>query len=195
MRRGHEHSACGHPSRRRFAMASYPLPQRERGRRASLIHVVIARSTCDEAIQLFLVALDCFASLAMTARCTSAFSRHGFCPSLTISFAPSQARGRREDRVHAAPAVSCALMHRKCTHEHTGEAETLRPSLRNGFTTYFALSLVTGLSCHHRPCEALASQGLDASVGASGPHDFAVRAPRATSSRNSRPSLPASNVS
>src|ERR1700733_14945890 len=43
---------------------------------------------------------------------------------------------------------------------------------------YFALSLVTGLSCHHRPqeaCKKLASRGLDASVGASGPHDFAVR--------------------
>jgi hypothetical protein len=45
-------------------------------------------------------------------------------------------------------------------------------------TAYFALSPVTGLSCHHRPqetCKKLASQELDASVGASGPHDFAVR--------------------
>jgi hypothetical protein len=42
-------------------------------------------------------------------------------------------------------------------------------------TAYFALSLVTGLVCHHRPKEAFASQELDASVGASGPHDFAVR--------------------
>ena len=37
------------------------------------------------------------------------------------------------------------------------------------------LSLVTGLFCHHRPQEASASQELDASVGASGPHDFTVR--------------------
>jgi hypothetical protein len=29
-------------------------------------------------------------------------------------------------------------------HEHTGSAEAVRPSLRNGFTAYFALSLVTG---------------------------------------------------
>jgi len=46
-------------------------------------------------------------------------------------------------------------------------------------TVYFALSLVTGLSCHHRSqetCKQLASRELDASVGASGPHDFAVRA-------------------
>jgi hypothetical protein len=52
-------------------------------------------------------------------------------------------RGRREDRVRAAPAVSCAIVHhKKCAHEHTGSAETLRPSLRNGFTTYIVLSLV-----------------------------------------------------
>jgi len=29
-------------------------------------------------------------------------------------------------------------------HEHTGSAETLRPSLRNGFTAYFVLSPVNG---------------------------------------------------
>jgi hypothetical protein len=66
-------------------------------------------------------------------------------------------------------------MDKKCAHEHTGSAETLRPSLRNGFTPYIALSLVAML-CHHRPREALASWELDASIGASGPHDFAVRA-------------------
>src|ERR1700728_4888116 len=38
---------------------------------------------------------------------------------------------------------------------------------------YFALSLVTGLSCHHRRRNLF--RQLDASVGASGPHDFAVR--------------------
>jgi hypothetical protein len=35
-------------------------------------------------------------------------------------------------------------------HEHTGSAEAIRPSLRNGFTAYFALSPVTGLFCHRR---------------------------------------------
>jgi hypothetical protein len=34
--------------------------------------------------------------------------------------------------------------HSKNAHEHTGSAETLRPSLRHGFTAYFELSLVTG---------------------------------------------------
>jgi hypothetical protein len=64
---------------------------------------------------------------------------------------------------------------------------------RDGVTAYFALSLVTGLSCHHRPqetCKKLASRELDASVGASGPHDFAVRKIRARQSRHLRPSHP-----
>src|SRR3984885_5786564 len=51
-------------------------------------------------------------------------------------------------------------------------------------TVSFVLSLVTGLDCHHRrrnraPPKARLGKGtfrrLDASVGASGPHDFAVR--------------------
>src|ERR1700750_429627 len=41
------------------------------------------------------------------------------------SFAPISPpeRGRREDRVHAAPAVSCANAHKEHAHEHTGSAE------------------------------------------------------------------------
>jgi hypothetical protein len=66
-------------------------------------------------------------------------------------------------------------MHKANAHEHTGSAEAVRPSLRNGFTAYNALSSVTGLSCHRRSREAIASQELDTSVGVSGPHDFAVR--------------------
>jgi hypothetical protein len=51
-------------------------------------------------------------------------------------------------------------------------------------TAYFALSPVTGLFCHRRFADIGASQPgraehastkLDASVGASGPHDFTVR--------------------
>ena len=55
------------------------------------------------------------------------------------------ARGRSECRVRAAPAVSCARCTKKNAHEHTGSAEAIRHSLRDGFTAYFALSLVTGL--------------------------------------------------
>src|SRR6202021_1582467 len=42
-------------------------------------------------------------------------------------------------------------------------------------TVSSALSLVTGLVCHHRRRDAKHHRQLDASVGASGPHGFAVR--------------------
>src|ERR1700728_1302420 len=58
-------------------------------------------------------------------------------------------------------------------------------------TVYFELSLVTGLCCHHRLADTPAK--LDASVGASGPHDFAVRkhAPSSEAPPASTASLPA----
>ena len=73
-----------------------------------------------------------------------------FCARFAIKFPLSEIRGRREDRVRAAPAVSCATCANKDAHEHTGSAGASRPSLRNGFTAYNALSPVTGLSCHRR---------------------------------------------
>src|SRR2546421_8029657 len=82
-------------------------------------------------------------------------------------------RGRRESRVPTAPAVSCAKLHIVGAHEHTGSAETARPSPRNGFTAYFVLSPVSGLVCHRHLAKN--SARLDASIAAPGPHDFAVR--------------------
>ena len=71
----------------------------------------------------------------LAARCARALRR----------CSPSQTtRGRREDRVHAAPEISCANRTNKNAHEHTGSAEAFRPSLRSGFTAYNALSPVTG---------------------------------------------------
>ena len=50
-----------------------------------------------------------------------------------LKFRPrSMSGGRREDRVRAAPAVSCAKCATKSAHEHTGSAENTRPSLRDG---------------------------------------------------------------
>jgi hypothetical protein len=67
------------------------------------------------------------------------------------NFLPSQAsRGRRESRVRAAPAVSRARCAQEHAHEHTGSAESIRPSLRNGFTAYSALSPATNSCCHRR---------------------------------------------
>src|ERR1035438_7059049 len=57
-------------------------------------------------------------------------------------------------------------------------------------TAYFVLSPVTGLFCHRHRRNCF--RQLDASVGASGPHDFAVRNNAARLASPSRPSHPAS---
>jgi len=74
----------------------------------------------------------------------------------------------------------------------TGSAENTRPSLRNGVTTYSALSRVNGLSCH--PRLAISPARLDPSVAGSGPHAFVVREDAARLATPSRPSHPASNA-
>jgi hypothetical protein len=81
---------------------------------------------------------------------TPAFSRHT-APELCKSFRPEKREG--------AGKTGCALHPRshvqrqtKNAHEHTGSAEAVRPSLRNGLTTYFVLSPARPeLVCHrHR---------------------------------------------
>ena len=67
-----------------------------------------------------------------------------FRPRFALELPAHKSRGRREDRVLAAPAVSCAIVRTENAHEHTGSAETLRPSLRSGLTAYFELSPVNG---------------------------------------------------
>jgi hypothetical protein len=104
-------------------------------------------------------------------------------------FSPSiRTRGRREDRVRAAPAVSRAIVIGKNAHEHTGSAEAIRPSLRNGFTAYIVLSPVS---------RALLPPSLRGSLRkawrqrrAPERHVFAVRSSRARQSQLSRPPHP-----
>ena len=81
-----------------------------------------------------------------------------FAPELCKFIAPLN-RGRRECRVHAAPAVSCANCAKKAAHEHTGEAEAVRHPLRNGVTAYFVLSPVERACCHRHLAENF-PQGL-----------------------------------
>ena len=76
--------------------------------------------------------------------------------------------GARCTRSRACKVVSTRVSH----HGRTG---TPGIPARDGFNGCFELSLVTGLSCHHHPRDAKHHHELDASVGASGPHDFAVR--------------------
>src|SRR4051794_19987370 len=54
-----------------------------------------------------------------------------------------------KQRAQGRPGARCTRglvcnVHKKCAHEHTGPAESIRPSLRNGFTAYGALSPVNG---------------------------------------------------
>jgi hypothetical protein len=132
--------------------------------------------------------------LAITARYDFAFSRRDapeLCVFLRLENQRAQGKpGARCTRSRACRVVSTRVSH----HRFTGT-----PGLPCAMvlTVYFALSLVTGLSCHHRSqetCKQLASRELDASVGASGPHDFAVRAQRHSSFDSRRPSHPAPNV-
>src|SRR4051794_7482945 len=85
----------------------------------------------------------------------------------------TEGAGKTGCALHPRSRVQCA---QKCAHEHTGPAESIRPSLRNGFTAYSALSPVTGFLA--TVIHGLLRQ-LDASTGASGPHVFAVRSSHA----------------
>src|SRR3954464_1721553 len=84
-------------------------------------------------------------------------SRGAFRPSFASSFAPFEIRGRREDRVLAAPAVPRAICANKTAHEHTGQRE------HSGLPCAMALRLT---SCSSRrtallpPSPALLNAGL-----------------------------------
>ena len=101
-------------------------------------------------------------------------SRRMFRARFGLLVRPSSFRGRRECRAPDAPA-SRVCKNSGSEHTrwsgHTGN----RPAFpAQWFTAYFALSPATGFFATVIP-EKLASQELDASIGASGPHDFAVR--------------------
>jgi hypothetical protein len=82
-----------------------------------------------------------------------------FSPESCQFVAPSSNRGRRESQAPTAPAAPCAKVLQKMHTGLTGTAETSRLSPRNGFTAYFVLSPVSGLSCHRR-CVGLTSSSL-----------------------------------
>ncbi len=124
-------------------------------------------------------------------------SKHAFAPRRakrpSRCFYLSPERGRGECRVPAAPAASCA----KCWW-HTSVATTGPPGspgipARDGFNGLFRAlpgdrALLPPSSADMQPVHARlgrhAFRELDASVGASGPHDFAVRCNRLSSARS-----------
>ena len=97
-------------------------------------------------------------------------SRDTMRPSCCIML-PQTKRAGRPSR-EGAGKTGCTLHPRsrvqRCAsrnaHEHTGSAEAIRPSLRNGFTAYFVLSLATGLFCHHRQRDAKNTPGIIANL-------------------------------
>ena len=125
---------CSHGSRRRFA------PPHHEGLRdrpaSSLRSALFARVWKDVPRTRFLVlATPCVRVLQST-------------------FAPENGEGARDpqERTQGMPGVRCTRgsvqkMHRGSRHRFTGFN---RHSLRDGFTVSFALSRVTGLSCHPR---------------------------------------------
>ncbi len=103
-------------------------------------------------------------------------------------------RRRRECRMPSAPAAARVVVDstRVSHHRFTGR---VRHSLRDGFTAYSGLSLVTGLVCHHPRAMRSIVTKLNASVGASGPHGFAVRSRRFVRRADARLTPPASTAS
>ena len=78
-------------------------------------------------------------------------SRGMLCPRLAVRFALENQEGAGKAGCALHPRSRVQVCAKKCAHEHTGEAEALRLSLRGGLTAYFVLSPVNGLSCHRRP--------------------------------------------
>jgi hypothetical protein len=105
----------------------------------------------------------------------SAFSRRENARALPT--ATPENRGSRECRALDAPAASHAKIIK-----HTSIVTTVTPGTPGipramVLTVSFVISPVIGLCCHRR--QQVTTCQLDASVEASGPHDFAVREPRA----------------
>ena len=76
-------------------------------------------------------------------------------PRLDRSSRPMRAQGRPGARCTRGLACNGT---KKCAHEHTGPAESIRPSLRNGLTAYAALSPETNSSClRHRRIDGFAN--------------------------------------
>ena len=89
----------------------------------------------------------------------------------TCSLLRSEGAGKAGRRMHPQPRVRAMEAH-ECSHHRFTANVPAFPA--RWFTAYSELSPVNGLVCHRRGADC--SAPLDASVGAPGPHGFAVRA-------------------
>ena len=83
---------------------------------------------------------------------TTSHSRGAMRPEFCISSSLSEIRGRREDRVRAAPAVSRANDAQNGAHEHTGSAENTPAFPAQWLYGLYGIALVTGFLA--TSCEA-----------------------------------------
>jgi len=84
-------------------------------------------------------------------------SRGATRPSCTWPLAPSSERAQGRPGARCTRGLVCNGTE-KCAHEHTGPAESIRPSLRNGLTAYGALSPETNSFClRHRRIDGFAN--------------------------------------
>jgi hypothetical protein len=86
---------------------------------------------------------------------------------------PSEKEGAGKTGCALHPRSRVHICASENAHEHTGSAEAFRPSLRNGFNGF--LHALPGDRLFVTVACGIVFRKLDASVGASGPHDFAVR--------------------
>ncbi len=113
----------------------------------------------------------------MTARHTISFSRRGMRPS-HASCLPSmktEGAGNAGCTLHPRSRVPFALK-KKRTRAYRFSGGSPASPARMVLTVSFVLSPGTGLSCPRHPRDAKITFEFSASVGAPGPHDFAVRA-------------------
>src|SRR5216683_1424030 len=144
----------------------------------------VIASAAKQSTLLSVAAMDCFAALAMTVNSTHTFAlATRSARVVAFIFRPRENRGRGECRVPAAPAASCALCSGRSARVTTSTPESHGIPARNGFNGVCRAlpgdrALLAPSSSDMfclSPVGPTQLRELDASVGASGPHDFAVR--------------------
>src|SRR5579863_2130007 len=100
-------------------------------------------------------------------------------PELCIPLREQRAQETPGVQPHPRPRVRNEKAHEQSHHRFQPGSPGV--SCAMVLTAYSALSLVSRACCHHRRRDAEHHRQLDASVGASGPHGFAVRRRRCSS--------------